>query len=665
MVIAEIGAIERSAIKESPRIPPYQPALQTSKSHESQKSQEMATERQRTVQSVSTSSTLKNLVQQNLAKSTTVNSSIQSAQTLMQSMDESKTARAKQAAAASAATAAKNAASSVSNSAASTANSAANTISRAPAEQFKAVMSSPATSPDPKNTSTLTNLAQQKLAATATTVPVNSSIQSTQTLIQSIDANQAARIRQDAASAAAAVTAIQRLPPVPNSAQQSHQHTILASPSSTPINAATSSLNNLVQQNMAAVVPAQAILQSTQTLMQSIDASNSPRTQQEAAAKAAAAERRAQAQAAALSLSATEQAQKQGVKPISPYGTTTGITNPNNFSPDLALHPDATSTQSQQQQQQQQLLASIGQGGIFGQALASIAGVSGVAGVAGVSGITSVARPSCDPVFGAITPIAPIAGGGVGMGSTLPSLGGGLDSFGGFGDNSSNGVGGSAGGSIGTATGTGTAVAATATGGRRVGTGLFNTRGNLQGQSVPDFTLLRQTQAQNVQQALALNQSLMLSTSGQLQPSLFLQLGIGNRLFELMMFAHRRTGSLGIFYDANTDPQEVQAIESDPTLQAAQNMSQLLVALYLEYFFALLATIRRHWEMRLGKKVSANTSAEDGADSEEKGAAERGDPNANGADLQEMSAELDYIKRNRRGQSSNPDFHYSMLLPRE
>lgn len=612
MVIAEIGAIERSTAKENPHVPAYQPIPQTTKN------KEIASKLQSTGQVIPSSSTLKNLVQKKLAISAKVHSNIQSTQTLMQRIDESQASRAQKAAEAEAAT-------------------TASTTPRAPAEQFKAIMTSPSNTTNNDNQSELTKIAQQKLAIN---VKVNSSIQGTQKLMQSIDANQTAQTQQNTNTAVTqtAITSLQRVPTL----NITQQKTVLATPATTPLEVASSSLKNLVQQNMEATIAAQTNLQSAQTLIQSIDASNSPRTQQEAAAKANADERRTRAQATALSISAMEQAQKQGVKPISPYADTSGITNPNKSPSDLALHPDTNSPQSQQQQQQQQLLASIGQGGIFGQTIANVSGLSSVTGISRLIGYNFA------PLFGTIKPITPIAGESSSQVSLLPSLD----------DSSSSGVISNI--NTGTKTKARPHVVATNISAMRVGVGLFNTRGNLQEQCVHDFTLLRQTQAQNVQQALAFNQSLALSTSGQLQPSLFLQLGIGTQLFKLMMFAHRRAGSLGIFYEANCDPHEIQAIESDPTLQAAQNTSQLLVALYLEYFFALLATIRRHLEMRLGKKLGANTANTKGNEDDAKGHSEH---DAERSELQEMSAELDYIKRNRRSLGTNQDFHYSMILP--
>lgn len=571
MVITEVGAIERPAVQDNSRVLPH------AHQQQSPATQKIDTEHQRTV-TPPLSSTLTNLAQQHLAHNVQKNNHFQSEQTLLQSIDTRQSARA-QAQAASEADAADKVA----------------TASKVAADNAqitgaaKAVMGN-------------LNLAPSGLKAPD---PLNT----------------LARIPTHAFH--------------PDSEQLSLTNTTpISGLDSGAIKQAASALKSVVQQNMAATVQVQSAMQSTQTLMQSIDASNSPRAQQEATAKAAATERRTRAQAAALSLSAIEQAQSHGIKPISAQDNTVAINNPDHTASNSALpmHPDASNPQSEQQQQQQQLLASIGQGGIFNQTLASMSGITGVSAITGISSISSA------PLLGieAITPIAPIGGSGNGPNNTA-----------------TGGTGGSGGGGVSMSA---VATDTNNTENKRVGTGLFNTRGNLQRQGVPDFTLIRQTQAHNVQQALALNQSLALSTSGQLQPSLMLQLGIGSKLFELMMFAHRRMGSLKIFFEANAD--DAQANETDPTLLAAQNTSQLLVALYLEYFFGLLATIRRHLEMKLGKKLKA--TAEEDSDS----AKEHSDSDGNHETLQEMSDELDYIKRHRHSQGSNQNFHYSMILPR-
>ena len=180
---------------------------------------------------------------------------------------------------------------------------------------------------------------------------------------------------------------------------------------------------------------------------------------------------------------------------------------------------------------------------------------------------------------------------------------------------------------------------------------LFDSRGNLQGQGIPDLSLLGQQQAQSVQQARALSQSLALSVSGQLQPSLILQLGLGAKLFELLMQSHRRMGSLSILQEARSNPEQ-QAIDGDEALQAIQSTNQILVAVYLEHMFSIIAAVRRQMAQKRGKKQgqAGEENTGDSGDNE-------------GEELNELSAELDYIKQARK-HTSNQDFHASMLIPR-
>ena len=370
-------------------------------------------------------------------------------------------------------------------------------------------------------------------------------------------------------------------------------------------------MQEIVQAKTAQAIQIQNTIQTAHTLMQAT-AAVSPRAQQEAAAKAAAAERKAQATAAALSLSTLEHALSHGLKTnaINSAAATSTLQTTDSMQQDAAQQAQSDLAQ-QQAQQHEQLLASIGNGSTFGQALGSVTSVSPVA----VGNIGALESTPAFPTF-STAPAPPLQGSHSGKGSSSYSAP--------------------------LVTGTTATVASSA---------LFDSRGNLQGQGLPDLSLLGQQQAKSVQQARALSQSLALSVSGQLQPSLILQLGLGAKLFELLMQSHRRMGSLSILQEARSNPEQ-QAIDGDEALQAIQSTNQILVAVYLEHMFSLIAAVRRQMAQKRGKKQgqAGDENTGDSGDSE-------------GEELNELSAELDYIKQARK-HTSNQDFHASMLIPR-
>ncbi|HIX56539.1 MAG TPA: hypothetical protein H9850_03590 [Candidatus Anaerobiospirillum pullistercoris] len=376
-------------------------------------------------------------------------------------------------------------------------------------------------------------------------------------------------------------------------------------------------MQEIVQAKTAQAIQVQNTIQTAHTLMQAT-AAVSPRAQQEAAAKAAAAERKAQSTAAALSLSTLEHALSHGLKTNainSAASTSTTQQTTDTMQQDAALQAQADLAQ-QQAQQHEQLLASIGNGSTFSQALGSVTTVSPVA----MENIGALGSTPTLPSFApAPAPLAPhLQGSHSGKGS-VNSLS--------------------------------APYAPLTTGTTNASPSMFDSRGNLQGQGIPDLSLLGQQQAQSVQQARALSQSLALSISGQLQPSLLLQLGLGAKLFELLMQSHRRMGSLSILQEARSNPEQ-QAIDGDEALQAIQSTNQILVAVYLEHMFSLIAAVRRQMAQKRGKK-QGQAGDEDTGDS--------GD--SEGEELNELSAELDYIKQARK-HTSNQDFHASMLIPR-
>lgn len=404
------------------------------------------------------------------------------------------------------------------------------------------------------------------------------------------------------------------LPPVPRpNPADSKPNSAADTAASTPVNTVrpVTAMKEIVQAKTAQAIQIQNTIQTAQTLLHAT-ATVSPRAQQEAAAKAAAAERKAQATAAALSLSTLEHALSHGLKTnaINSAAATSTLQTTDSMQQDAALQAQSDLAQ-QQAQQHEQLLASIGNGSTFGQALGSVTSVRPVAvGSTGALGSTPAL-----PTFSA-TPAPPLQGSHSGKGSSSYSAP--------------------------LVTGTTTTAASSS---------LFDSRGNLQGQGIPDLSLLGQQQAQSVQQARALSQSLALSVSGQLQPSLILQLGLGAKLFELLMQSHRRMGSLSILQEARSNPEQ-QAIDGDEALQAIQSTNQILVAVYLEHMFSLIAAVRRQMAQKRGKKQgqAGDENTGDSGDSE-------------GEELNELSAELDYIKQARK-HTSNQDFHASMLIPR-
>ena len=407
------------------------------------------------------------------------------------------------------------------------------------------------------------------------------------------------------------------LPPVPRpNPADSKPNSAADTAASTPVNTVrpVAAMQEIVQAKTAQAIQVQNTIQTAHTLMQAT-AAVSPRAQQEAAAKAAAAERKAQATAAALSLSTLEHALSHGLKTnaINSAAATSTLQTTDTMQQDAALQAQSDLAQ-QQAQQHEQLLASIGNGSTFGQALGSITSVSPVA-VGNIGALEST--PSLPAFSPAPAPLAPpLQGSHSGKGSSSYSAP--------------------------LVTGTTTTAASSA---------LFDSRGNLQGQGLPDLSLLGQQQAKSVQQARALSQSLALSVSGQLQPSLILQLGLGAKLFELLMQSHRRMGSLSILQEARSNPEQ-QAIDGDEALQAIQSTNQILVAVYLEHMFSLIAAVRRQMAQKRGKKQgqAGDENTGDSGDSE-------------GEELNELSAELDYIKQARK-HTSNQDFHASMLIPR-
>ena len=105
------------------------------------------------------------------------------------------------------------------------------------------------------------------------------------------------------------------------------------------------------------------------------------------------------------------------------------------------------------------------------------------------------------------------------------------------------------------------------------------------------------------------------------------------------MQSHRRMGSLSILQEARSSP-ELQAIDGDEALQAIQSTNQILVAVYLEHMFSLIAAVRRQMAQKRGKKQGqAGEETGDSSDSE-------------GEELNELSAELDYIKQARKSSMS-------------
>ena len=403
------------------------------------------------------------------------------------------------------------------------------------------------------------------------------------------------------------------LPPVPRpNPADAKPNSAADTAASTPVNTVRPvvAMQEIVQAKTAQAIQVQNTIQTAHTLMQAT-AAVSPRAQQEAAAKAAAAERKAQATAAALSLSTLEHALSHGLKTnaINSTASTSTLQTTDSMQQDAALQAQSDLAQ-QQAQQQEQLLASIGNGSTFGKALGSVTSVSPVA----VENMGAIGSTPSLPAF-STAPAPPLHGSHSGKGSSSYSAP--------------------------LVTGTTSTAASSA---------LFDSRGNLQGQRLPDLSLLGQQQAKSVQQARALSQSLALSVSGQLQPSLILQLGLGAKLFELLMQSHRRMGSLSILQEARSSP-ELQAIDGDEALQAIQSTNQILVAVYLEHMFSLIAAVRRQMAQKRGKK-QGQTGEETGDSSD-----------SEGEELNELSAELDYIKQARK-HTSNQDFHASMLLPR-
>ncbi len=403
------------------------------------------------------------------------------------------------------------------------------------------------------------------------------------------------------------------LPPVPRpNPADAKPNSAADTAASTPVNTVRPvvAMQEIVQAKTAQAIQVQNTIQTAHTLMQAT-AAVSPRAQQEAAAKAAAAERKAQATAAALSLSTLEHALSHGLKTnaINSTASTSTLQTTDSMQQDAALQAQSDLAQ-QQAQQQEQLLASIGNGSTFGKALGSVTSVSPVA----VENMGAIGSTPSLPAF-STAPAPPLHGSHSGKGSSSYSAP--------------------------LVTGTTSTAASSA---------LFDSRGNLQGQRLPDLSLLGQQQAKSVQQARALSQSLALSVSGQLQPSLILQLGLGAKLFELLMQSHRRMGSLSILQEARSSP-ELQAIDGDEALQAIQSTNQILVAVYLEHMFSLIAAVRRQMAQKRGKK-QGQTGEETGDSSD-----------SEGEELNELSAELDYIKQARK-HTSNQDFHASMLIPR-
>lgn len=163
-------------------------------------------------------------------------------------------------------------------------------------------------------------------------------------------------------------------------------------------------MQEIVQAKTAQAIQIQNTIQTAHTLMQAT-AAVSPRAQQEAAAKAAAAERKAQATAAALSLSTLEHALSHGLKTnaINSAAATSTLQTTDSMQQDAALQAQSDLAQ-QQAQQHEQLLASIGNGSTFGQALGSITSVSPVA-VGNIGALEST--PSLPAFSPAPAPLAP------------------------------------------------------------------------------------------------------------------------------------------------------------------------------------------------------------------------------------------------------------------
>ena len=270
------------------------------------------------------------------------------------------------------------------------------------------------------------------------------------------------------------------LPPVPRpNPADAKPNSAADTAASTPVNTVrpVAAMQEIVQAKTAQAIQIQNTIQTAHTLMQAT-AAVSPRAQQEAAAKAAAAERKAQATAAALSLSTLEHALSHGLKTnaINSAAATSTMQTTDSMQQDAAQQAQSDLAQ-QQAQQHEQLLASIGNGSTFGQALGSVTSVSPVA----VGNIGALESTPAFPTF-STAPAPPLQGSHSGKGSSSYSAP--------------------------LVTGTTATVASSA---------LFDSRGNLQGQGLPDLSLLGQQQAKSVQQARALSQSLALSVSGQLQ----------------------------------------------------------------------------------------------------------------------------------------------------
>lgn len=439
-----------------------------------------------------------------------------------------------------------------------------------------------------------------------------------------------------AARPLAPITAPAPQPSEPEATQAQEQEAAASARVQSPALSHVEAMQQLVQANSAQAIFVQNAIQSTEALMEA-NATASPRAQEAAAAAEANAEKQAQV-SAAMRAQSSEQAAEQSAQ-VHRAQALAGIGSLNLRMAENAAQEASAQAQALAQatlekaQQNSKLLAAIGNNNAFSQELGAIAPVESV-------GTGTDAIPT-SPLQGTIMSGLPLT-------APAPLLG--LPPSSGLNTTKLSG--------ITTATGTTNTAAPAATGTAKSanGTALFDSRGNLQLQSLPDLTLLGQRQAQSVQQALARNQSLTLSVTGQIQPSLVLQLGLGIKLFELLMATHRRLGSLSILQDASSaNSLEVQAIESDPTIGALQQSNQLLCIAYLDYIFALIASIRRNLAQKRSTKATSNgQSSEDGAP---EGTAEGSD------ELSELSAELDYIKRARQN-TTNQDFHASMLIPR-
>lgn len=187
--------------------------------------------------------------------------------------------------------------------------------------------------------------------------------------------------------------------------------------------------------------------------------------------------------------------------------------------------------------------------------------------------------------------------------------------------------------------GSSTATTAAATARPGMPGSMFNAQGNLSsGGNLQDFALLNSKQVL-MQQALTIARTINTTQAAVLQPSIMIQLGMLQKLYELSLLNNKRK-TTAFTSAANTSAQAAQSTDE---------MAPVLSFVFLERAFKLLEQCKSLHLSRFFKKGPLGEHLHEENTDDEYGSV-----------YADVDAETDYIKRPRR-EKKEMTFHYSML----